>query len=213
VTRFLPVAGTHAWRGQQTGRWWQHPSPWLTYMEGHGCVPYNAARPFVWSTNLDGWRFISRRGKHYDWQAAGHNLYAYLVPPLYGGDDNGVGVSGDETRIVAHSHGLQVVLYACALGLRVRTLVSVGSPVREDMADVTAQARPNIGFWLHLHSDGSDRMQWLGTLGDGRVGVLRGHPEADRNGAMPKVGHSGVLQDADAFALWEVNGWLDTLRS
>ncbi len=216
MTRFLPVAGTHGWRGQPTGGWWQWPSPWLSYMHRHGCTPFNRQRPFVWSTQLQGhriWRrWLGLQDRHLAWECAADNLYAYLVPPVHGGSCSGVHASADETRIVCHSHGLQVVLFAAAMGLRIKTLISVGSPVRADMLGVAEVARPRIGHWLHLHSDTSDTWQVLGGIGDGVFGIVRAHPLADENRAVPHVGHTGVLTDEDAFSLWEINGWLEVLR-
>lgn len=216
VTRFLPVAGTHGWRGQPTGGWWQAGSPWLTSLASHGVEPYNAGRPFVWSTQLAGhrvWRrWLGLQDRHLVWECAADNLYAYLVPPMWGGESNGVNARGEETRIVCHSHGLQVVLMAAAAGLRIQTLISVGSPVRADMQHIAALARPRIGYWLHLHSDHSDRWQWLGTIGDGALGIVREHPLADDNQAVPHVGHTGVLTDEDGIRMWHRFGWLEVLR-
>lgn len=224
VTRFLPVAGTHGWRGQQTGGWWQAGSPWLAELESHGFVPYNSARPFVWSTNLDGhtgilrrWLrkllpFVSDDTRHLVWEAAGLSLYAYLVPPIYGGEYNGVNAAPTETRIVCHSHGAQIVAFACAAGLKVDRLITVGSPIRADMAHIYDQARDNIGYWLHLHSDHTDRWQWLGSIGDGVLGVVREHPWADDNQAVRHVGHSGILTDEDGIRMWHRFGWLEVLR-
>lgn len=208
MTRFLPVAGTHSWRGQQAGSWWQTGSPWLRYMAEHGLAPYAPDRPFVWTTALDG--LWSRH--HLTWQAAGENLYAYLAPPVRGGEPNGVSARGDETRIVAHSHGAQVVAYACARGLKVHRLITVGSPPREDMATVWRAARPQIGRWVHIHSDWTDRWQWLGTIGDGVFGISRQMPRADRNVGIAGVGHTGILADANHFGWWEVEALVEELR-
>lgn len=214
MTRFLPVAGTHGWRGQQAGGWWQAGSDWLAYMAGaHQCVPYNARRPFVWSTSLDGVRpFPWSPRRHLGWESAGHALYAYLQPPELGGEDNGVAPAPRDTRIVCHSHGLQVVLYACAAGLRVQRLISVGSPVRDDMRSVADAARPQIRSWTHVHSDGSDRWQWMGALTDGALGIVRAHPLADSNLRIPKVGHTGILTQPSAFHWWAHAGLAEVLR-
>ncbi len=214
MTRFLPIAGTHGWRGEPAGNWWQQGSPWLRYLREQGCVPYAPARPFIWTTALDGvpWPWQRARTQHLTWRAAAHNLYAYLVPPIFGGDANGVAATPTATRIVAHSHAAQVVAFACAEGLIVERLITIGSPVREDMADVWRQARPRIGTWVHVHSDASDRWQWLGTLGDGVCGIVRAMPLADRNVAVPGVGHTGLLTDPEAFGWWESLGLIEVLR-
>lgn len=214
MTRFLPVAGTHGWRGQPVGGWWQQGSPWLRYMREQGFAPYAPDRPFIWTTHLDGiWPFSGRAcAQHLTWQAAGDNLYAYLVPPLHGGDANGVAPRPIETRLVVHSHAAQVVAYACARGLKVRRLITVGSPVREDMTSVWAAARPHIDRWVHVHSDHSDRWQWLGTIGDGVFGIVRRMPLADRNVSIRGVGHTGILTEPEAFGWWEAEGLVEELR-
>ncbi len=214
VTRFLPVAGTHGWRGQQTGSWWQD-GPWLAYMAEHGFAPYNAERPFKWSTDLDGFSLLPwkwGRSTHREWYLAGDNLYAYLVPPVHGGTRNHVSAAPHETRIVAHSHGGNCALYAASIGLRIHTLVTVCTPIRDDMREVIRLARPRIRYWLHIHSDKSDMWQILGGLCDGKVGIQRQQDAADRNVQIPRAGHTRVLEDPDWFKAWEEEGWLDVLR-
>src|SRR4051812_21317596 len=160
-------------------------------------------RPFVWTTNIDG-----VHDKHWDWIAGGAALYDYIVPAIAPQDC----IPASQTRVVAHSHGLQVVLYACAAGLRVNNLVSVGGPVRKDMMDIAAKAKPNIKNWLHLAADG-DRMQLLGELFDGHWGIRREHPLADKNDKMPReAGHGGVLRDMRYYDLWISRGWLGALK-
>lgn len=224
VTRFLPVAGTHGWRGGQTGGWWRDGSPWLSELASRGFEPYNSKRPFVWSTHLDGHTGVLRKwlgklipwrktqSRHLVWEAAGLSLYAYLVPPVWNGAANGIDVPPHETRVVAHSHALQVVAYACAEGLKIDRLITVGSPVRADMMDIYAAARDNIGYWLHLHSDYSDLIQLAGSLGDGVLGIVRAHPWADENQRVRHVGHSGVLTNEDGIRMWHRFGWLEVLR-
>lgn len=177
------------------GQWHQPDSPWMAWLRTQGFVQLVPdRRSFVWSTNVDGllpWR------KQATWRAAGENLFAYIVPPL-----------APERRIpprctfvLCHSHAAQVVLHACALGLKIAELVDIAGPVREDMMPIARLARPNIAHWQHLHSDRSDRMQWLGEIGDGALGIVREHPLADVNHPMPKAGHSGVLNDPRWFDL------------
>ena len=169
-------------------------------------------RPFAWTTDAAGWQFWRRWGignktaDHRDWAAGGLALYAWIVPPLAPERR----IPPAETRVICHSHGLQVVLYACMHGLQIDTLISIGSPVRQDMDLVTMAARLNIRRWLHVCSDRSDRMQWLGTLGDGALGIIRQHPLADVNHPLPSAGHSGVLHDPAWFGPWAE--WVDWMR-
>jgi pimeloyl-ACP methyl ester carboxylesterase len=182
------VPGTWAWSGffaPAAGDWWQTGSPLRAFFERSGFGVVGGDRPFVWSTQLD------FGAEHRTWSAGGVALYAYLVPPLCLDRR----VPPDETRILAHSHGGQVAFYAAAAGLRIRSLVTVSTPVRRDMAPVIAAARPNIGTWLHVHSDRSDWQQLLGGLFDGRLGVFRSMPEANVNLKIPDVGHARLLHD------------------
>ena len=211
---FLAIAGTWAWRGSSTGQWYDLASPWSAYMRGQGFEHLRGPdrRPFVWSTDVNGWQFwrrwVGQAATTNDWQAAGHNLFAWLVPPLAPDRCQPPAM----THVIAHSHGLAPCLFACADGLKVNTLISIGSPVRADLLEVARRARPNIGYWVHLHSDASDRWQWLGEIGDGALGIVRAHPSADLNWAIPHVGHAQVLTDSRLFTrVWPQT--LDIIRS
>jgi hypothetical protein len=202
------IAGTDSWKADGAVDWYCPTSNFARFLESHGVAPlFNSGQPFIWSTDLSGVPFLTA-GNHRDWQAGGAAL-AYYVMFKEGG-----ALPGNETALVAHSHGLQVALYACAtFGLKVNTLISVGSPVRKDMMDVARIARPNISHWLHLHSDYSDRWQWLGEMFDGHFGIVREHPLADKNDAVPHVGHSDILRDPVDYHLWLDRGWLTWLQS
>lgn len=201
------IAGTGSWKpgGQD---WHTDGSPFVRFLRAHHVEPVfgRNGRPFTWSTGLGGVGFGD--GDHRVWQAAGANLLDYLVPPFCPESR----LPPEQTQLIAHSHGLQVALYACAAGLRVQTLISLGSPIREDMRATAEQARPNIARWVHVHSDSSDRWQWFGTLFDGRFGIVRRHPLADRNVGIPKVGHSTLLRDEAAFPRWLEAGLLPELQ-
>jgi len=203
---FLPIAGTHGWHGETSPSDWYHPqSPFVLFLAAHDLQHLCPERPFVWSTDLDGAPFSG--SDHTDWKAAGWALYDYLVPATV----HCATVLHDR-NVIAHSHGLQAVLYASANGLTINTLVSVSSPVRKDMMEVARKARPNIGYWLHLHSDNSDRVQWFGEIGDGAFGIVREHPLADRNDAVPSVGHSDILFKPEDFHYWVDRKWVDALK-
>jgi hypothetical protein len=202
---YLPIPGTHGWRGVlRKTEWWCPDSPFALFMQGEGFTRIGAEEPFVWSTDIDAF------GSMTDWRAGGFALKNYLRP-FRATDDTYVDIN--DRNLIAHSHGLQVVLFACAGGLKVARLISVGAPVRRDMAPIAAAARPNIGAWLHLYSDCTDRWQWLGELFDGHLGIVRAHPLADRNERIPRAGHGGLLRDAERFALWKERQWLAFLRA
>ena len=197
------VAGTDSWKPNASKpAWWEPTGDFASYVNGlPGMQLIDRQRPFVWSTDLDGSPFES---SHRDWKAGGLNLFAYIVPPRC--PEHRVPV--DETLVVAHSHGMQVALYAFAAGLQ-GALVTVAGPVRKDMADVAAAARKNITWWRHIHSDHSDWWQVLGAIGDGRLGIYRAHPLADDNVKVVDVGHSSLLYDPCLFERWHFNGWLE----
>lgn len=194
---YLPVPGT--WGTEDV--WWLPGSAWAAHMQALGWDPLvvQAADAFWWSTDVNG--TLVRRG-HADWKAGGVALRYYFRPPLYVTGPDFVPL--DARTLVAHSHGLQVVLYACgAYGLKIDTLISVCSPVRGDMRRVADAARPHIRRWVHLYDPGwADRMQVLGALFDGHWGVSRTHPLADVN-LRVRGGHSGVLRDPACFGQWD----------
>lgn len=214
TTPYLLVPGT-----------WQEPSDYAAFhgfMRQQGFAHLGADRPFAWSGDIGGMKLFRR---HSDWQAGGNAFYAYLCPPVFNWEysagrwiDNHGQRPGyvpiADRRVVAHSHGGNVVAYACAAGLKVSLLVTVGTPVRRDMAAVWEQARPNIGYWLHLFESSykANLMQLLGSLFDGRLGVVWRHPLADCNIDVPGIGHSGVLTRPELFRLWHEHGWLAMMK-
>jgi hypothetical protein len=205
TVRYLAVNGTHENRSSPDAAWSSPKSDLSKCLARYGLVNIadSAALPFDWSDDLD---FTA--GNHHDWIAGGAALFAYLVPPLHPQD----AWPPAETVIITHSHGLQVALYAAALGLKIDRLLDIAGPVRADMLATARKAKPNIRRWTHVHSDSSDKMQWLGEFLDGHLGIVRTHPVADLNVGVPKVGHSGLLRDPKYFDLWLIDGFIDFLR-
>jgi len=213
MPKYLPIPGTWAWRGDTRdarSEWWHPRSPFGLFLASHGIEHVCPDEPYVWTTSINGAVFW--RKSHVDWQAAGASLSWYLTNPNTFGPAE---VPISDRRLIAHSHGLQPILYAASFrGLEIDTLISIGSPVREDMAAVARSARPRIRRWLHLYSGWSDRLQWYGEWFDGRFGVARQHPMADQNMEIPgKCGHSRILKDPAAFGLWESERWMDWLTT
>jgi hypothetical protein len=192
LTPWVGVPGTWG-NHREDGRWWEPGSPLAEHLRSLGLAPLRSD-PFVWSTDLNGGFFSlfrPRKAKHSDWLAGGAALTYYLRNTRL-----------EDRNIIAHSHGLQVVLYACGFyKLEINSLVSVSGPVREDMTEVSRIARPRIGYWTHVHSPG-DRTQWFGEWFDGSLGVVRKHPLADLNVGVKGVGHSDLLKDPAAFGDW-----------
>lgn len=205
------IQGTWAWGHSKEGQWWECKSAFCAFLELAGVATIGGARPFIWSTEVDGLGWLQRRKakRHLIWESAGDNLFAYLKPPMSLYDDY---VPIADRNLIGHSHALQVIAYACAAGLKINRLITLGSPIRKDMADIYRQARPNIGHWLHVHSDGSDKIQWFGELLDGHLGIVREAPLADRNVLIAKVSHSKLLNDPASFPYWQSAGLLDFLK-
>lgn len=199
--RYVAVGGTHAWRGdvETTGRWWQPESRWWHYMKSQGWLPARED-PFTWSTDLDGlWVPWKGQPSKTDWEAGGHALMYYLQ-----------GIPYQDRHVIAHSHGGQVVAFCVSHGVPIRSLVTVSVPVREDMRVRWELARPLIGRWVHLYSQGwADRWQWLGTLCDGHFGIVRRFDVAHYNIGFPRAGHSRLLTDPNWFSQWREAGVLD----
>jgi hypothetical protein len=195
------VPGTHAWSPTQlTGQWYHDGSLFRARL----AAEQMRCSVFPWSTGLDGllpWR------KLHLWHATGLHLYERIVP--YHAPEHRI--PPYRTHVVTHSHGLQPALVAAAEGLYIHTLIDICGPVRHDVTDkYGVRARKNIGFWLHVHSDRSDTMQWLGGIGDGAFGITRPHPLANVNHYLPNAGHSAVLNEPEWLVVW--NAWLDLIR-
>lgn len=216
TTPVLLIQGTHGWgRTDQSQQWWDRRSPFCAFLEQNGVTVLGGARPYLWDTDVDGLGWLKRRPhkKHINWEAAGWHLYDYLWPSM---SRDGFKVEEyvplKERNLIGHSHAMQVITYACSQGLVINRLLTIGSPVRQDMSEVYKAARPNIRRWLHVHSDGSDRIQCFGTLFDGHIGIVRRQSFADINLLVPKVSHSKLLNDPKCFDLWKQNGLIDFLH-
>jgi pimeloyl-ACP methyl ester carboxylesterase len=215
MTPILPIHGTWGadFDGAASGlpQWWQAGSPFTAFMRERG-LDATYFEPFVWSGDVAGiarllpWNWFRAPGSR-DWEAAARALCYHQEPRK-------CPVPFAERNYIAHSHGGQVALLAAASGLKIRRLVTVSTPVREDMRRTIELARPNIERWWHLYDPRplSDRFQVLGELGDGRVGWRRAFVKADRNIAVPGVGHSGLLCEPRCFSQWAQRGLLDFLR-
>lgn len=195
------MPGTWSYKGlfSSKGQWY-HPDSFLpVYISAYGLrVLVDArGRGFIWDGGLEGLRFwrplLGMEPDLQEWEIAGANFYDRQLPITV---DPQYHMRGCDTNVWCHSHGINPVLVAAALGLRINTLVSFGSPIRKDVIEkYGAEARRNIGFHLHYWSAG-DSTQVLGGIGDGDWGVRRRYPLADQNVKLPdEAGHSGILYD------------------
>ncbi len=201
MTRAILVAGTFGFRGSiPVGAWWAPSSPFASMLAEMGLDVAGSRpgeRPFIWSSDLDG----VFESEHVDWKAGGSSLYEYVVPSLCAG----ARIAPSETTIIAHSHGLQPVLYAAAQNLHIGHLVSVCSPIRLDMAPVMKAARQNVGRWTHLYSP-DDPIQ---LAGQDPWACSRDCMQADANIQIPGMTHTSAVEDPTYFFRWKANAqWL-----
>lgn len=194
MTPFILVSGAWGLKPFHPYYEWWRTAPWLTWMAERGFVPLDAWDPYIWSTD------VTREAS----LAGGASLLWYVRAKNV---DRPI-------RIIAHSLGVQPVLFASAFGLSVDVLISIGSPNREDMTDIIQLARPQIRRWLHIRTQEWDPFEWLGELGDGGWPFDRNVvPACDLVETLPRIGHSGILFDPAWFPLWETRGWLQRLRN
>lgn len=199
-TYYLPIHGTWAIDEGELA-WWKHKSEFAKYASQANMYQL-PGYPFIWSSDLIGvwYNFFGKKTKLTDWAAGGWALVYYLDHIPY-----------EHRNLIAHSHGLQVVLYAASYGLRIRNLISVCSPIRNDMHEISVIARPKIKNWLHIY-DSSDRTQFWGQFGDGKLFGSRYSIHADVNHHLKGINHSDTLKKDASFYLWRSNGWFEFLR-
>jgi hypothetical protein len=186
-------------------QWWEYGSPFCLYLGKAGFNTVVCDEEFQWSGNADGlarlwpWNWF-RTPEQRTWKAGGRALGYYLK-----------GIDYADRNILAHSHGGQVALLAAARGVKMRRLITIGTPVRKDMQGTVEKARPNIHRWLHIIDPRDDDIQIYGGIGDGELGVNRLFTHADVIGTMAG-GHSSILNDPKRFDLWRSRGWLRFLE-
>jgi hypothetical protein len=198
---YVPVHGTWAIDENELA-WWKPTGAFALYSKRSDVIQYDKLPPFVWSSDISGFKYnlASGNSKHTDWRAGGWSLYYYLKHvPL------------EDRNLIIHSHGLQAVLYCAQFGLELNNIISVCSPIREDMQAVTDVARLRINKWLHIY-DNKDYIGWLGQFGDGRFFGSRKAIQADYNVLLTGIHHSEILKVGGRMDLWVKNGWYDFLR-
>lgn len=212
----LPIYGTFSGDFEVTdeactdpGHWWHRSSKWWEYMTGLGFEPFRSD-DFVWTGELEGfgvsirqlWNWVRRKPadhthRHPQWFAGGQALDDYISDGIYKGRDAEAFVT------IAHSHGGQVALYAAASGREIPLLITVSTPHRLDMQVVTAKARPQIGFWVHLYDPDRDDIGQAGAFTDGGISFDRKQPKADVNIALKGCSHSLALSDPARYHVWK----------
>lgn len=210
--KYIPIGGTRAWNDRNNPhlRWWQSNSDFCRMMASLNCQMYDPKQPFVWTTDLNGiqfWRrwtifrgLLSQTRDHRDWIAAGENLLRYV-------DSLDGPINYSDRNLISHSHGFQLVAYACSFGLKIRRLISLSPPYRHDMEDVITTARPNIEKWILILDEDDDEIAEWGQFGDGVIRTDRSfddnknfHP--DEVIKFKEISHSRLLND-------KMNYWSD----
>jgi len=188
------IPGT--WGGKND--WSCDGSPFRRYLETRGV---DSIQFRGWSGDVDGFLYDPmENGSHSDWKAGGWAL-RYLL-------------ARDPHPVIAHSHAGQVTAYCAAYtNTYIPALITVCTPVRNDMRPIYHDARKNLGHWRHVYATGWDLMQRAGELFDGHIGWTRKMAEADDNVGIPKISHSKLLEDPAQFHWWEDAGLLDVIRA
>jgi pimeloyl-ACP methyl ester carboxylesterase len=197
---YITIAGTFG--AKHALDWYAPTSDFSKLLRENDCeqLEVHPLKRYMWSTAIDG-----VDNNHTTWDASGRALAHYIAPPLLGESL----VKPEDTYIIAHSHGGNVVAYACAnYGLKINGLITVGTPIRKDLHDIYKAASPNIARHLHIYAGWRDYWQWWGALFDGRFGIHRKHPFATHNKQVPKGDHGSILRDKHFFPLWLERGWL-----
>lgn len=220
---YTSIGGTWSWADIGTEQWWHPASTFSLYLMAFRLFPLRPRRPFRWSTRVGGWQFWRRLfgqkddADHIDWKAAGYALLDHLDHP-------DAPTALEHRNVLAHSYGGNVVFYACAEGLKLRTLITFGTPVRADMIPVVRRARPNIGRWIHVIDMGNDDWNRRGNFGDGKVDLPWNPKEqwldpetktdlADHTDDVDGIAHSRVLNEPRLFHHFVEHGWVTFLRT
>jgi pimeloyl-ACP methyl ester carboxylesterase len=198
-TGYLPITGTWA----KNDRWaWSTSSDFAQMMNRAKCFPLCDEAGTVlgaWSSRLAGlwWQGIE------EWQQEADRLAPLVERMPY-----------RHRNLIAHSHGGQVALLIAARGVELRTLTTVGTPVRSDIP--LERAKHFTGLWQHIYDERIDWMataRRLGGLGDGKISLERRFRiEGVRNYPVEGIGHSKVLRDPKHYPLWERYGWIEAIR-
>ncbi len=200
MTKYVGVLGTHGWTKDPTRSWWPAGSPFNLFLEQQGIVMARPVRPFCWSGDIDGVPMIANGN---DWEAGAVALLYYLEHLPY-----------EDRNLIAHSHGGQVALMAAHKGMAIRSLILIGTPVRDEIEAIAPAALSTIGCCLHLCDARFDFMGFAGALLDWRFSLRRTFTVPGIDSRRVKgIGHSGLLYDPTKFPLWASEGWLDVLRA
>lgn len=194
---YIPIGGTWSWDEDENHyQWWERGSTLTRQLSGLGLV-LHARNPFEWSTDIDGDLFHKNKTV---WKAAGKHLACHVERvPL------------EERNMICHSHGGQVLFYCAYYGVKFNHVITVGTPVRNDMKAIVMAAKPNLGYWHHIMDSKTDWMAVAGGIFDGGFGIRHDFDQADSRSDIKGIGHSAILNDEKAMHYWEDSGWASIL--
>lgn len=194
-TYYIPIGGTGSWDKDDELDWWEKHSEFSDFLYNQKVCQYRPDYPFIWTTGLE----ISNKSEKRHWKAGGRALLYYLRYIPYA-----------RRNIIAHSHAWSLVRYAAQYGAKIRNLITIGSPRREDVIKETS--RINIAKHLHILDNKWDKTAILGQILDGQFGLDRTIPDANENLKIDDIGHSKLLKDRSKFNLWieyDIIGFLE----
>ena len=171
------IGGTHA---NDADPWFSPESSFALTAPFHNVeISTGRGEGFIWSTQLEVWRFKKDMGTD-AWQAAAHSLNSYIDAYCDG-----------QANVIAHSHGGNVAAIAASSVWRTRInhLITVGTPVRKSMDIVYLGAANGVNKWTHIYSD-SDWWQMFGTFGTFNPWKTRTREHAHNNRLIKAKGHT-----------------------
>lgn len=201
-TFYVPIHGTWAIDEKEIA-WWKTSGAFSQFSARNNVFQLESQHPFVWSSDISGFKYnlTSGNAKHTDWRAGGYALAYYLQ-----------NTHPSNRNLIIHSHGLQVVAYAAVLGVQFNNIITICSPVRNDLKDAYEILNLKTNRWLHIY-DNSDFIQILGQFGDGRwFGSRKVELRSVQNELLKDINHTDVLKVGARMDYWVKRGWFDFLR-
>jgi len=196
--------GVHGTWDLAEDSWWRHGSPFCKLAAENGLHCEEEFETFFWNGAIDGVSLKTvltlglLRDRHYTWMASGLSLR------------NRLRLSALKDRnLIVHSYGLSVLAYA---EIEVNNIISVGSPIRNDLSSRYRALRNRCNRWMHIYDTEWDHMAYLGQLFDGRWFGTRRCEFAHENCRLKHIGHSKILRDPVAMQKWKSEGWYDFLK-
>jgi hypothetical protein len=198
---------------------WGRAQPW--HLPGSALRAEAEARGFtvydyLWSGILGGLGTLEAKAIYGPGDPAEHENGAdngMLLPWLDAGEKLALflaqqGLIGDPDLVaLSHSHGLQVLTFACVKGAQFKRATSISGPILPRMQRARRYAMARIGTWRqYADPTGTDR-----TIIEGELAGLDPHVAFDlpegQTTDTPGSGHSGLVNDAalrTQYGVWDV---------